>query len=60
MEYLLKVKRLSDHARLPEYAHPGDAGLDLFSTLETIINPGESALIPTGISPAADWHSSIR
>jgi dUTP pyrophosphatase len=50
MEYLLKVKRLSDHARLPEYAHPGDAGLDLFSTLETIINPGESALIPTGIS----------
>lgn len=50
MEYLLKVKRLSDHARLPEYAHPGDAGLDLFSTLETVINPGESALIPTGIS----------
>ncbi|QZZ18741.1 dUTP diphosphatase [Leptothermofonsia sichuanensis E412] len=50
MEYLLKVKRLSDHARLPEYAHPGDAGLDLFSTLETTINPGESALIPTGIS----------
>lgn len=50
MEYILKVKRLEEGARLPEYAHEGDAGLDIFSRKEDIIEPGGSALIPTGIS----------
>ncbi|OGE84800.1 MAG: deoxyuridine 5'-triphosphate nucleotidohydrolase [Candidatus Delongbacteria bacterium GWF2_40_14] len=47
--YKLKVKRLSDNAKLPEYAHPGDAGMDLFSDEEKLIRTGESALIKTGI-----------
>ncbi|WP_199336585.1 dUTP diphosphatase [Oscillatoria sp. FACHB-1407] len=46
----LKVKLLNENARLPHYAHPGDAGLDLFSTVDTLIEPGGSALIPTGLS----------
>lgn len=46
----LKICRLNEKARLPEYAHPGDAGLDLFSVADTFINPGESKLIPTGIA----------
>ncbi|MFM7446968.1 MAG: dUTP diphosphatase [Leptolyngbyaceae cyanobacterium] len=50
MNYILKVKRLNDTARLPGYAHPGDAGLDLFSAIEIILEPSVSALIPTGIS----------
>ncbi|MCY7381663.1 MAG: dUTP diphosphatase [Microcoleus sp. CAN_BIN18] len=49
-EYLLKVKLLSEAARLPQYAYEGDTGLDLFSTSEAVIEPGKSALIPTGIS----------
>ncbi|WP_448269609.1 dUTP diphosphatase [Nostoc sp. DSM 114159] len=49
MDNILKVKLLGDKARLPEYAHEGDAGLDLFSTVETVIQPGESSLIPVGI-----------
>ncbi|MGJ5634405.1 dUTP diphosphatase [Nostoc sp. CALU 1950] len=49
MDNILKVKLLGDKARLPEYAHEGDAGLDLFSTVETVIQPGESSLIPIGI-----------
>jgi len=48
-DYVLKVKLLNEKARLPEYAHEGDAGLDLFSTSEAILQPGESRLIPTGI-----------
>lgn len=47
---ILKVKFLSEKAQLPRYAHQGDSGLDLFSTSETVIKPGESALISTGIS----------
>ncbi len=48
--YKLGVKLLNENAKLPEYAHEGDAGLDIFSVDETIILPGESKLIHTGIS----------
>jgi dUTP pyrophosphatase len=46
----LKVKRLSRDAVLPSYAHPGDAGLDLYSAVSASLDPGESKLIGTGIS----------
>jgi dUTP pyrophosphatase len=36
----------------PLYAHPGDAGADLVSTIDVTLAPGERALIPTGISIA--------
>ncbi len=45
----LKVKRLNKNAVLPQYAHAGDAGLDLFSIERKEIPPGESAVIKTGI-----------
>jgi dUTP pyrophosphatase len=50
MEHVLKVKLLNENARLPFYAHAGDAGLDLFASAEVTIQPGGSALVPTGIS----------
>ncbi|WP_397203116.1 dUTP diphosphatase [Nocardioides sp.] len=37
---------------LPAYAHPGDAGADLRSTIDVTLAPGERALVPTGISVA--------
>ncbi|MFD3158667.1 dUTP diphosphatase [Haloimpatiens sp. FM7330] len=46
----LYIKLLDKNAKLPEYAHEGDAGLDLFSIDEIEILPGESKLIHTGIS----------
>lgn len=46
----LKIKRLNPEAKIPEYAHTGDAGLDLFSVDEVTIEPGESKLIKTGIA----------
>jgi dUTP pyrophosphatase len=49
MEHVLKVKLLSENSRLPAYAHVGDAGLDLFASTETLIQPSGSALVPTGI-----------
>ena len=47
---LLKVKKLKDEAILPEYAHPGDAGLDVFSCEDAEILPSESKMIKTGIA----------
>jgi dUTP pyrophosphatase len=46
----LKVKRLSADAVMPAYAHPGDAGLDLYSAVSASLEPGERKLIGTGIS----------
>lgn len=46
----VKVKRLSDRAIVPSYAHQGDAGLDLYSVVDLVIEPGESALVGTGIA----------
>lgn len=46
----LKIKRLSASAVIPQYAHPGDAGLDLVSIEAKTIAPGASQLIRTGIA----------
>jgi len=46
---ILKVKKLSDDAIMPSYAHPGDAGLDLFAAEDAEIGPGESRLVRTGV-----------
>jgi dUTP pyrophosphatase len=45
----LYVEIIDNNAKLPSYAHDGDAGMDLYSTDEIIILPGERALIHTGI-----------
>lgn len=46
---LLKVKKFSEDAVIPSYAHEGDAGMDLSSIDEVTILPGGRALIDTGI-----------
>lgn len=46
----IRIKRLDKDLPLPKYAHEGDAGCDLFSTVEQPILPHERALIPTGIA----------
>jgi dUTP pyrophosphatase len=47
--YTLKVMLVHEDAKVPEYAHVGDAGMDLFSIEEKTLNPGETVLIRTGI-----------
>lgn len=44
--------RLGEQIALPAYATPGSAGLDLRACLEQplILQPGETALIPTGLA----------
>jgi dUTP pyrophosphatase len=46
----VRVKRLSPDAVIPKYAHEWDAGFDLVATEDTIIEPGETKLIPTGLA----------
>lgn len=37
---------------VPQYAHAGDAGADLCSTENLVLEPGERAIVATGISIA--------
>ena len=46
------VQRLDDDLPLPSYAHPGDAGADLLTTVDVTLAPGERAMVPTGIAIA--------
>ena len=48
----VEVVRLDAELPLPSYAHPGDAGADLVSTLDVTLAPGERALVPTGVALA--------
>lgn len=46
----LKVKRLSSTAKLPEVAHYGDLGYDVFTDEDVEFKPNESKLVNTGIA----------
>ena len=46
----LKVKRLTDTARLPEKAHIGDLGYDIFADESNMIESNDHKLISTGIA----------
>jgi dUTP pyrophosphatase len=48
----ISIKRLDPELPLPSYAHPGDAGADLCSAVDLTLDPGERALVPTGIALA--------
>lgn len=46
------VHRLDPELPLPSYAHPGDAGADLFSAVDVTLKPGDRAVVPTGVAVA--------
>ena len=48
----LKIIKLHESAIVPRYAHPGDAGLDLYAIEKQEILPGETQLVRIGIAIA--------
>jgi dUTP pyrophosphatase len=52
VELPVPVVRLDPDLPLPSYAHPGDAGADLVTRVDVTLQPGERALVPTGIALA--------
>ena len=45
----VKVLRTDPAAQLPAYAHPGDAGMDVRSVEEVVLEPGGRKLVRTGL-----------
>jgi dUTP pyrophosphatase len=48
----IPILRLDPELPLPSYAHPGDAGADLYAREDVTLAPGERRLVPTGIALA--------
>ena len=42
-------RKIDADAKLPAYAHPGDAGMDVCSVEDAVIGPGERRLVKTGL-----------
>lgn len=47
---ILGVKKLYEDSRMPAFAHPGDAGADVFSHEDTVIKAGSFGLVKTGVA----------
>ena len=56
----LPFERLDPAAELPSVAHLGDAGLDLRSIVDVDVDPGERAMVPTGLAVAIpEGHAGL-
>ena len=62
MEPILKFKKEDKDAILPTYAHPEDAGMDIFSNEEKIIPSKSWALVKTGFSMElpSNYEAQVR
>lgn len=48
----IPLQRLDPSLEIPTFAKPGDAGVDLRSSIDITLDPGQRALVPTGIAIA--------
>lgn len=46
----VRVQRLDPDLPLPSYAHPGDAGADLYSAQDVLLEPASRVIVRTGIA----------
>ena len=58
----IKIKKLCDDAIIPNYSHKGDAGVDIYSIKDYLLQPFARVLVSTGISIAIpqSYEAQIR
>lgn len=56
------VEIVREGVSLPAYANPWDSGMDVCAACETLIRPGETVIIPTGLKLAIpeDYEIQVR
>lgn len=60
---IVKIMKLHPEILLPQYSHPGDAGMDLYNMgEEVVLKPLARALLPTGLKVAvpAGYELQVR
>lgn len=48
----IPVELCHENAKIPQYAHISDSGVDVYALEDITIHPGETVLVPTGIKVA--------
>lgn len=48
----IPIELCHEKAKIPQYAHVSDSGLDVYALEDITIHPGETVLVPTGIKVA--------
>jgi dUTP pyrophosphatase len=58
----IKIQKIKENAIIPKYAHKGDAGVDLYSTEDYTLKPGQRTLVSTGIKIAVPmgYEAQVR
>jgi dUTP pyrophosphatase len=51
----LNIKKLNEHAQIPQYGSAAAAGMDLFSAVDLVVPPQTRKLVGTGIS--VSWET---
>lgn len=57
---IVKVQKINNDAILPKYAHPTDAGADIFAVEEITIEPHKTEIVKTGIKVAIPGGYEIQ
>jgi dUTP pyrophosphatase len=56
----LSLTKLDQELPTPKRSHPGDAGLDLYAAQPVILEPGERAVVDTGVAVAIpEGHAGL-
>lgn len=48
----IPIELCHENAKIPQYAHQSDSGMDVYALEDITIGPGETVLVPTGIKVA--------
>ena len=56
----LPIEKIRENAVIPKYANDGDAGMDIYAADDVIIEPGRSALVPTGLKMAIPYGYEVQ
>ena len=48
----IPIEFCNENAKMPQYAHLDDSGMDVYALEDVTIHPGETVLVPTGIKIA--------
>ena len=59
---LVAIELCHPDAKIPQYAHITDSGVDVYALDDITVNPGETVLVPTGIKVAlpAGYELQVR
>ena len=56
----IPIEMIHADAKMPAYANPGDAGMDVYALDDITVHPGETKLIPLGIKVAIPFGYELQ